>query len=161
MAIKIDNLKPNNYKGYKYVDIHFDLESIKRDGGKYHSSNIVEGNDIEADYDISAIRNSIVNLLTTSPGQRPLTPNLGLSLMRYIGSPNTTITASLIGSEIKRGIELWEPRVKLLKVIVNSVPDEYLYQIALFIDPILLKEKAFLLTGNLSQESGFNFKIIK
>ncbi len=157
MAIKINNLNSKNPQGYSYVDIHFDLEEIQKDGGKGIETNIVAGKDIMVDINTTAIRNSLINILTTSKGQRPLLPNFGINLYNYIGSPITESMGGLIGAEIDRGITQWEPRVKINKIFIIPNPDRYLYQIILVLDPVDLLNEQIVLTGNLAQEKGFTF----
>lgn len=157
MAIKINNLGNKNKYNVTYSDIHFDLKSIQVDGGKKTSNNIAIGKDILKDVDSTAIRNSLVNLLTTTPGERPLTPGFGVNLLRYVGSQLTTVVGESIGSEIKKAIHLWEPRVSVMGVVVNVQPDQSAFQILILMTPLFLQEKQFILGGSLSQENGMKF----
>ena len=56
---------------YLYSDLHLDF------------TNPIN-NDVKADYDMSAIKNSVVTLFNTLPGQNLLNPEYGLNLMQYI-----------------------------------------------------------------------------
>jgi phage baseplate assembly protein W len=157
MAIKINNLNSKNPKGYSYVDIHFDLQEIQKDGGRGMGTSIVAGKDIVVDTNTTAIRNSLINILSTSKGQRPLLPNFGINLYSYIGSPITESMGGLMAAEIQRGITQWEPRVKVDKIYIIPNPDQYLYQIILAFTPVNLQNEQIVLTGNLAQEKGFTF----
>ena len=80
-TIYIDNLikprevnSPTNYPSketkknqYVYEDLHLDLLMNKNVG---NGLNTVEDNDIVADYDSNAIRNSLYNIFTTKKGQK-------------------------------------------------------------------------------------------
>lgn len=157
MAIKINNLNLQSDKGNTFLDIHFDLQTNKKDGGKQNPSAIVSGNDILVDSDLNAIRNSLINLMTTNKGQRPLNLDYGLSLYKFIGEPINTITATAIAKEIERGIGLWEPRVTLTNLYIYPNEDQLMYEILIFINIPALGSDTFKLGGNLEKENGFKF----
>lgn len=157
MAIEINNLNFNNSSGNIYVDIHLDLTETSKDGGKTLNGRSVAGNDILSDKDSTAIRNSLINIMTTQKGQRPLSLDFGLNLYRFIGDPITQITATAIATEIKRGIEFWEPRVEVLNVYIFPNEDQLMYEILIVMNPIYLSEEQFTLGGQLAKEAGFTF----
>ena len=72
MAIKINNLNSKNNSGQTYIDLHLDLTTVQKDGGKGMSNNIVSGKDIVVDNDTTAIRNALINLMSPNKGQRSL-----------------------------------------------------------------------------------------
>lgn len=159
MAIKIKNLiEKTENKKYTYVDIAFDLETKKTDGGKFLAKNIIESNELKTDNDINAIRNSIVNLLTTYPGQRPLNQHFGISLLPFIGDQVTTEIGQLIAEKIKNGIEKYEPRVEVKNVLINLVPDQNLYQIFIYLTPLFLEDEEIFLGGEFDNNYGLTFK---
>lgn len=67
---------------------------------------MVEGN--------SAIRQAILMLLFTIPGERVMRPDYGCELHRLIFSPNDDTTAGLAIHYIRKAIEQWEPRVDIV-----------------------------------------------
>lgn len=157
MAIKINNLNSKNNTGRTYIDLRLDLEEIEKDIKAGQTSNTVPGNDISVDYDTTALRNSITNIMTTNEGERPLALGFGLNLYKFIGDPVTDITGRAIAREIERGIAIWEPRVNLKKIYIIPNPDQLMFEIIIVMEPIFLKDETILLTGNLSQEKGFRF----
>lgn len=157
MAIEINKLNNINSSGNTYVDIHLDLSEIKKDGGKTLAGSAVAGNDIKVDVDSTSIRNSLINIMTTRKGQRPLSLGFGIDLYKFIGDPITQVTATAIATEIKRGIELWEPRVEVVNVYIYPNVDQLMYEIIIVINPIYLDEGQFTLAGNLAKEAGFTF----
>jgi|TARA_R110000787_G_scaffold336_3_gene1178 phage baseplate assembly protein W len=157
MAIKINNLNSKNNSGQTYIDLHLDLTTVQKDGGKGMSNNIVSGKDIVVDNDTTAIRNALINLMSTNKGQRPLSLGFGIDLYKFIGDPIAQLTAKAIGREIQRGIDVWEPRVTLKKVIVIPNVDALMYEVVVIVDPVALSEGSITLTGNLANEKGFNF----
>lgn len=113
--------KPNvTNTTFTYSDLHLDF------------TNPVE-RDIKADYDEAAIKNSLVNLLNTLPGQNILNPAYGLNLNQYLFMPASESIASLIGETILKQVGLYEPRVNVNNINVDVNPDEQLYTITLSI----------------------------
>ena len=140
MAIKISNLQQisEQYKrkDYYYKDLHLDITK----SGNYSTAlqRKIEGNDIEVDYDESAIKNSIRNLFNTKPGQRFLFPLYGLDLSQFLFEACTEFNGQMIGEKIVRSIEIFEPRVNLRQCNVVAMPDDNQYDITLILEiPIL------------------------
>lgn len=157
MAIEINNLNTRNDSGNSYIDIHLDLEAGNKSGGKTLNGSVVAGNDIMVDSDSTAIRNSLINIMTTQKGQRPLSLEFGINLYKFIGDPINEITANAIATEIKRGIELWEPRVEVINIYIFPNPDQLLFEIIIVINPLYLTNEQFRLGGELAKETGFTF----
>lgn len=157
MAIKINNLNFGTSNGNTFLDIKLDLEVAKKDGGKFQNKNITESNDIVVDYDNGAIKNSLLNLLTTQQGQRPLSLEFGIDLYRFIGDPISSITGNAIATEIKRGIEQWEPRVDLKMIYIYPREDQLLYDIIIDLEIPALGGTPLRLGGALEREAGFVF----
>ena len=125
---------------YTYSDLHLDfLIPIERD--------------IVADYDELAIKNSIVNLFNTAPGQNLLNPEYGLNLSQFLFEPANDLTGRLIGEKIAKQVDNYEPRVIVNNIAVEVNPDEQLYTITLSIIMIAIN-KAVNITGNLTN-TGF------
>lgn len=131
MAITISNL--TNKKGtnaYSFSDLHLDLKTSQV-STNIRSANIVAGNDILSDVDEQAVRNSLVNILTQS---RYLTPLFNVNLRKYIGRTPNDMVAMNIAQDIDKGINLFEPRVRVDKILV--APDintnSYIVAIVLF-----------------------------
>ena len=76
----------------------------------------------EADRDAS-IRQAILMLLSTAPGERVMRPDYGCELYRLIFSPNDDTTAGLAAHYVRRALEYWEPRIQLLKVDAEGDPE--------------------------------------
>jgi uncharacterized protein len=74
--------------------------------------------------DASSIHESILLILTTTPGERPLDPKFGVGLRTYYYEPNTSITRRLIRDMVEQGLRRWEPRITVNSVTVDPDPDE-------------------------------------
>lgn len=116
--IKIESLPEikDTKRPFVYSDLHLDMSL------KYTSRSDVgainEKRDVEIDYDIAAIKNSIVNILTTTPGEKILNPEFGLDLRDYLFDPISDTTADLIKNRIRNGLRNQEPRI-----VFNTEPE--------------------------------------
>ena len=61
--------------------------------------------------DDAAIKQSVVNLLLTSKGERPFQPQLGSNLRRLLFENLDVVTASEISSNIRDTLDQFEPRI--------------------------------------------------
>jgi len=63
-----------------------------------------------------AIRQSIMLLLTTVPGERVMRPSYGCPLHRLLFWPNDATTAGLAIHYVRQAIRQFEPRVQILRL---------------------------------------------
>ena len=78
---------------------------------------------IETVAEDASIRQAILMLLSTAPGERVMRPDYGCELYRLIFSPNDDTTAGLAAHYVRRALEYWEPRIQLLKVDAEGDPE--------------------------------------
>jgi hypothetical protein len=71
----------------------------------------------------ASVRQSILLLLSTTPGERVMRPDYGCDLHRLIFSPNDATTAGLAMHYVRRALERWEPRVEIVRVDALPNPD--------------------------------------
>lgn len=69
-----------------------------------------------------AVRQAILLLMSTMPGERVMRPDYGCELHRLLFSPNDDTTAGLAIFYVRRAIERWEPRVDVLRVDATRNP---------------------------------------
>jgi phage baseplate assembly protein W len=69
------------------------------------------------------VRDSIVAILGTQPGERLMRPTFGCALRDLVFAPNTPATASLARYRIAEALTRWEPRVALVDVAVENRHD--------------------------------------
>ena len=69
------------------------------------------------------VRQSIIIILETEPGERIMRPDFGCGLRRYLMKPNTTETHALIQRDVERALSDWEPRIELESVEVSEGED--------------------------------------
>jgi phage baseplate assembly protein W len=72
----------------------------------------------------AAVRQAVMMLLTTLPGERVMRPDYGCELHRLAFSPNDDTTAGLAIHYVRRALERWEPRIQLLQVDAGRSPED-------------------------------------
>ncbi len=65
------------------------------------------------------IRQSVATILDTEPGERVMRPGFGCGLRRYLMEPNTLTTRTAMEADIRAALETWEPRIRLVSVVVT------------------------------------------
>lgn len=68
--------------------------------------------------DAAAIRQSLLMLLTTRPGERVMRPAYGCNLRALAFEPNDDTTAGLAMHYVRQAIARWEPRVEVVRLDV-------------------------------------------
>lgn len=77
-------------------------------------------NDLIGLKNANAITRAIRNLILTVPGDRPFQPELGSDVYKSLFETLDQITGSTIQQQIENTIIKYEPRVKLIDVIVKT-----------------------------------------
>jgi Bacteriophage baseplate protein W len=72
--------------------------------------------------DNEAIRQSLLLLISTRPGERVMRPLYGCDLDRLVFSPNDDTTAGLAMHLVQQAVGRWEPRVEVLRVDASRAP---------------------------------------
>jgi phage baseplate assembly protein W len=70
------------------------------------------------------VRQALLLLLTTRPGERVMRPDYGCELHRLVFSPNDDTTAGLAIHYVRRAIVRWEPRVEIVRIDAGRDPGE-------------------------------------
>lgn len=71
-----------------------------------------------------SVRQAIFLLLTTIPGERVMRPDYGCDLHQLVFSPNDDTTAGLAIHYVKRALDLFEPRVDVVRLDAGPNPDD-------------------------------------
>jgi phage baseplate assembly protein W len=139
---------------FAYADLHLDLQPSFTNINEVYA--VDEQKDLVVDYDLKAIKNSIVNIMTTSPGEKILNPTFGIDLRDYLFEPVSEIISNQIANDIITGMIAQEPRIRFRRkpeVIPNI--DEQSYTVNMIINVPLLDISDFLFQGLLNFE-GFS-----
>jgi phage baseplate assembly protein W len=138
MAIKIKSLeaveltKESLNEGYLYKDLALDLNPAYSYNNQLNRKEFLK--DVQASYDIEAVKNSIVNIFLTSPGDKILNPTFGIDLKRFLFEPVDEFISEIIRDDIETKLPLMEPRVVVDNVKVDADEDENQYNIDIQID---------------------------
>jgi hypothetical protein len=111
------------YRGWQFL--HPDIETSDEFAGLQRSPkggvSMVQGQE--------SVRQAILLLLSTVPGERVMRPDYGCALHRLVFSPNDDTTAGLAIHYARRALERWEPRIDILRLDASrddSVPERLL-----------------------------------
>lgn len=66
--------------------------------------------------DHDSVRQAILLLLSTIPGERVMRPDYGCQLHWLVFSPNDETTAGLAIHYVRQALDLWEPRIEVLRL---------------------------------------------
>ncbi|HRW10970.1 MAG TPA: GPW/gp25 family protein [Caldilineaceae bacterium] len=71
----------------------------------------------------AAIRQAVLLLLSTRPGERVMRPDYGCAIHTLAFSPNDDTTAALAIHYVRRALLRWEPRIEIRSLDANRHPD--------------------------------------
>ncbi|MFY9973610.1 MAG: GPW/gp25 family protein [Chromatiaceae bacterium] len=71
-----------------------------------------------------SVRQSILNILLTRPGERLMRPQFGAGLLDFVHQPNNQTTRALIASLARKAVAQWETRVSVTEVLALPDPDD-------------------------------------
>jgi len=75
------------------------------------------------------VRQAILIVLETEPGERIMNPAFGCALRGYLARPNSVSTRALIQRDVEIALRRWEPRIDLVAVEVTEGEDRALARI--------------------------------
>ena len=81
---------------------------------------------------LTAIRQSLFNILNTSPGQRVINPSFGCNVRQYLFEPLDDQTAGRLGQTIKNAFENFERRITITRVNVVIDEGNQTYRVTVF-----------------------------
>ena len=153
--LNLDILKGSNKPDEKiFSDLRLDLVigQLKRNEALPNKQNI----DIESSDNLAAIRNSIISIITTSPGEKILNPTFGLNFGDLLFLPVSKVRAQNIGEIIVNGVEKFEPRITITSLNVTANISEQEYNIDIVYIVPRFPNQSLNLTGSINK-SDFTF----
>lgn len=93
-------------RDFSDLDLNFTIHPVKKD--------------INRNIGAVAVINSIKNLILTNHYERPFQPEIGSNVRRLLFENLDTVTASAIQAEINRMVENYEPRVSIIRTVVQA-----------------------------------------
>lgn len=106
-------LKPS--RSYKDLSFTFKMNPLRKD--------------LVLIKDENAIKRSLLNLFSYRKGEKFFNASFGSGIPDLLFEPFDYATAGSIKTEVQNLIDLYEPRVNLIEVVVNLNEDEYQYDI--------------------------------
>jgi uncharacterized protein len=70
-----------------------------------------------------SVRQAILLLISTRPGERVMRPTYGCHLFRLAFAPNDDTTAGLAIHYVRQALQTWEPRIEVLRLDAHAHPD--------------------------------------
>jgi phage baseplate assembly protein W len=70
------------------------------------------------------VRQSILLILETQPGERVMRPEFGAGLRDFVFDPITTTTLALVRTRVEESLVAWEPRIDVDAVGVSAEAPE-------------------------------------
>jgi phage baseplate assembly protein W len=83
------------------------------------------------------VREALLTLLDTDPGERVMRPDFGCGLRRYLMHPNEPATRAAMQREIEAAVQRWEPRVRVVEVLVLPTDDRATVRVELHYEHVL------------------------
>ena len=72
--------------------------------------------------DDRSVREVMLNILLTQPGERLMRADFGAGLTGFVHQPNNQTTRQLIADVTRKSLALWEPRVIVDDVVLSADP---------------------------------------
>jgi phage baseplate assembly protein W len=73
--------------------------------------------------EVASVRQAIMLLISTAPGERVMRPAYGCELRRLVFAPNDDTTAGLAIHYVRTAIERFEPRVEIVSLDAGRDPE--------------------------------------
>jgi len=72
----------------------------------------------------ASVRQAILLLLSTSPGERVMRPHYGCELNKLVFAPNDDTTCGLAIHYVRQALERWEQRIRIRQLDANPHPQD-------------------------------------
>lgn len=106
-------MSADRYRAWRFVHPDLDAAEVRHERGGLTKT--PTGGIAMVDEQAS-VRQAILLLLSTVPGERVMRPDYGCALFRLVFAPNDDTTAGLAIHYVRQALERWEPRITLLHV---------------------------------------------
>src|SRR5690349_19505038 len=103
-------MNPPRYRAWRFLQPSFDVPETAA-GLRVGARGAIEMVD-----EWGSVRQAILLLLSTRPGERVMRPEYGCDLHRLVFSPNDATTAGLAIHYVRQALERWEPRIDILRL---------------------------------------------
>lgn len=118
-----------SWQGVRFLIPGFDVPEAHDRGSAGAGAELLGGlsltprGGLETISDRASVRQALLLLLLTRPGERVLRPTYGCELHKLLFWPNDDTTAGLAIHYVRQAIERWEPRVDRVRVDARRNPE--------------------------------------
>ena len=109
-------MNPRPYTAWRFA--HPDLDAPEMLSGL----SIGPTGDVDMIHEEASIRQSLLLLISTKPGERVMRPGYGCELYKLVFSPNDETSAGLAIYYVRQAILEWEPRIEILRLNAERNP---------------------------------------
>jgi len=110
------------YRAWRFVFPQV-LVSQRSHDGKSAGLQVTPDGRIDMVEEDESVRQAILMLVATRPGERIMRPDYGCSLDRLVFSPNDDTTAGLAIHYVRSALQRWEPRIDVVNLDAVADPD--------------------------------------
>jgi phage baseplate assembly protein W len=107
------------WRGVRFLVPGFDDVTGERDGFTLNDHGA-----LATVADRAAVRQALLLLFLTRPGERVMRPTYGIDLFKLVFWPNDDTTAGLAIHYVREAVARWEPRVDHVRVDATRNPDD-------------------------------------
>jgi hypothetical protein len=111
-------MRARRYRAWRFL--HPDIDAPEEFAGL----TISPTGGIEMVDEHASVRQAILLLLSTVPGERVMRPDYGCDLHKLIFSPNDNTTAGLAIHYVRQALDRWEPRIQVTNLDADPNPQE-------------------------------------
>ncbi len=154
MPINLNILEPlrDQTENVIYRDLSLNMETGIVKGSQATSPKNLK--DLNTSTNFEAVKNSLINLITTFPGQKILNPEFGMNFGDLLFLPVSKARGTTIGETITNSLVGFEPRININLVEVIADIERQEYELNLQITVPEFNSNRFNLKGRLNK-SGF------
>ena len=155
MPIKLNILEPlrdRTQENIIYRDINLNVNVGIVKGDELNSPENLK--DLNTSVNFEAIKNSLINLITTFPGQKILNPEFGMNFGDLLFLPVSKARATVIGETINNTFVGYEPRIQITSIEVVADIELQEYELNIIINIPEFNNNPLNLKGRLNK-SGF------
>lgn len=117
-------MTPAAITAWRFVHPDFDRFGVDEGGAATSGLQVDSNGRVQLVQGPAAIRQGLLLLLSTSPGERVMRQEWGCDLQQLVFAPNDDTTAGLAIHHVRQAITRFEPRVVLNSVDARRVEDE-------------------------------------
>jgi phage baseplate assembly protein W len=117
-----------SYMAFEFVHPDFGRRPDEQVSAEENGMRLSPKHSISLTYDEASVRQAILILLTTRPGERVMRPEYGCMLHTLLFAPNDDTTAGLAIHYVRQALDRWEPRIRIVRLDAgrNSGAEEVL-----------------------------------